>query len=84
MQIFDVLTFLVRTPDIFIHRVVYGSNGLIVADNLSLLPKHLVPSWLRYITMCVSVRKTLLVMRLGHMMSNIKLGSSVFLSNCLT
>jgi hypothetical protein len=84
MQFFDVLTFLVRTPDIFTNRVVCGSNGLIVGDNLSLLLIYLVLSRSRYIQKYVNVRRTLLVMRLSHMMLNIKLGTTISLSNCLT
>jgi hypothetical protein len=84
VQIFEVLTYRILEPDIFIHRVVYASNGLIVADNLSLISIHFVPSWLKSDSMYVSVRRTLLVVKLCHMMSNIKLGSPVSLSNCLT
>jgi hypothetical protein len=84
MQFFDVLIFLVRTPDIVTHCVVYRSYELIVVDNLSLITTHLVLSWSRYIPMYASVRQTLLVMKPDNLMSNTKLGYQVSLSNCLT
>jgi hypothetical protein len=62
IQIFNVLTFLVRTPDIFVHCVVYRLNGLIVTDNLSLNSMHLVLRWPKYGLVHVIVRRTLLVM----------------------
>jgi hypothetical protein len=83
MHIFDVLTYRIRTPDIFIHFIVYHSNGLIVADNLNLSNTFGGFMAKIYTQMYISVRRTLLGMQFDHIMPNIKLGSPVSLSNCL-
>jgi hypothetical protein len=54
-QCTDVQTWRIGTPNIFIQRIVYHSNGPIVADNLRLSPILLVLPCPRYIRMYVGI-----------------------------